>query len=106
MILILIWLVSSYKKVCEDCTCGGQEGTDFKKLDDGIPTADECFELANKDSFCGKKIIMDENINDCFCIGTQRTCTQEPKTNWHVYSSTPGNSSIYSFLQKLKCFNY
>ena len=82
-------LGTRYTTTCEDCKCEGVENIDWKKLSDGIPTVEECFNLADKDDFCGRMIVMDMANDKCFCrgVGKQRTCSKRSKSNWNVYQA-------------------
>ena len=63
---------------------------DFMPLGPGIENADECFALAENNSFCGNMVLLDFDNHVCVCIATgkEKSCSKETsRNNWVVYKS-------------------
>ena len=77
--------------MCKNCGCGGQPDIDYKDLGNLTGGADECFEIAKGNSFCGNMILMDFGNGRCYCrgIGKESSCNKKqlPGRNASVYQS-------------------
>ena len=87
----ILIIVENIHIVCKNCGCGGQPDIDYKDLGNLTGGADECFEIAKGNSFCGNMILMDFGNGRCYCrgIGKESSCSKKqiPGRNATVYQS-------------------